>query len=198
MGVLTCPRFCITLCMDGKTGARLISLIGTWQTEHPGQVICPTGIVEKYGERLVLFQAQTTDDWLHYEHCAWQVVMNPQNEEPQIGRTLHAEYGFIRVLQEKNEQVEATFVMNSGRGEYAQGSVTGDGAKIRLALVSERFINDRRGVLSTRRDYIFDIETGICKKVMQLQTDKVWTQPKLHLQAQLTRLHPKQKAKSLT
>lgn len=165
--------------------AQLLALIGTWHTENTGRVVCPTGIALPYGEQFTISRARDGDGWLHYEHRAWRFIDDGGAHGG--GETLHAEYGFIRPLGARG-QIEVTLVMNSGRGESARGTIAGDDRSIRLKLLSERFINDRRGVLSTRREYTFDglgTAACTCAKSMELQTDTAWPQSRMHLQATL-------------
>lgn len=174
--------------------ARLLALIGVWRTEDSGRVQCPTGIKLAYGEQLTLHQMRASDGWLHYEHTAWRVDRDGDGGPRHTGPTLHSEYGFIRPLGPHDgidDGIEATFVMNSGRAETGRGTVTGDGQHVRLALHSEHFLNDRLGVLGTRRAYLFAGLNGAestCEKTMELATENAWPALRMHLSARLRRI----------
>ncbi|MCH9648662.1 MAG: heme-binding beta-barrel domain-containing protein [Deltaproteobacteria bacterium] len=140
-------------------------LLGTYHGEQ-GEGVCPSGQLTAYAETLTL---RRQHDWVWFQFSAI---------EPS-GQVLHEEHGVFRPTPDG--KLEASIVMNSGRMEFAKGGWNG----ATLLLDSSRFLNDRLGVLATRRRYEFRPQA--CSRTFWLATPQ-WPTLTLHMWGTLHRV----------
>ena len=153
------------------------ALCGSWSTAPgaPGEGVCPSGAPVRFHETVSFDRAAPTDDWV-------RIVQRAVDADS--GLTLHAEQGFLRRL---GAGVELSLAMNSGRLEWARGSLTVDPRTARLVVTSEAFLNDRLQVIAMRRSYAIDLEAGTCDKLLELATGLGWPSLTRHMWSRLIR-----------